>query len=135
VNARVRQLAATLGRPRALFSALWNQTNDHCIRGDHQRAQLLAAELGELGDTAGDVPMQVVSRITRSYICHVLGEFTTMRASVEEGLSLYDPRDRASYAELLPRDPGGQLRIYSSWVLTYLGFFDQASSENDVALD
>jgi tetratricopeptide (TPR) repeat protein len=136
MNARVRQLATTLDRPRALFSALWNQINDHLVlRGDSQRAQLLAAELCELGDTAGDVPMQVVSRITRQYICWVLGEFTAMRASGEEGLSLYDPADRASYAELLPQDPGVHLRIITSIALTLLGFFDQASFAKEAALD
>jgi predicted ATPase len=136
MNGRMRQLAATLGRPRAVFSALWNQINDHLVlRGDSQRAKLLAAELCELGDTAGDVPMQVVSRITRQYVCWVVGEFTAMRASGEEGLSLFDPADRASYAELLPQDPGVHLRIITSIALTLLGFFDQASFANEAALD
>jgi hypothetical protein len=72
---------------------------------------LLAAELCELGDAAGDAP---TSRITRQYICYILGEFTTARAYGEEAISLYDPADRASYAELLPQDPGVQLRITSS---------------------
>jgi predicted ATPase len=91
--------------------------------------------LRELGDTAGDVPLQVTSRITRQYICCDLGEFTTMRACGEEALSLYDPSDRASYAELLPQDPGVQLRITSSMGLTFLGFFDRASFEKEAALD
>jgi predicted ATPase len=135
MNARVRQLAATLGRPRALFSALWHQINGHVLRGELRRAQLLAIELCELGDTAGDVPMRVTSRITRSYVCHALGEFTTTRAYGEEALSLYDPIDRASYAQLLPQDPGVELRNFSSWVLTLLGFFDQGSFEKEAALD
>jgi class 3 adenylate cyclase/tetratricopeptide (TPR) repeat protein len=135
VSARARELASALNRPRALASALWGQINDHWARSDLQRAQSLAAELFELGDTADDVPTQVIGCITRGYICMSLGEFAMGRAYLEKGLALYDPADRASYAELLPQDARVQLGVNGAQILGPLGYFDQALFHSDAALD
>jgi class 3 adenylate cyclase len=60
-NARARELASALNRPRALLSALFGQWSDTFFnRADFKRARRIAAEMRELGDTAGDLPMQVL---------------------------------------------------------------------------
>jgi tetratricopeptide (TPR) repeat protein len=135
VNARARELASTLNRPRALFSALWGQINEHCVRGDLKRAQSLSLELLELGATAADVPMQVTSLITGGYICHFFGEFTKMSAYMEEALALYNPAERASYTGLLPQDPQVQLWATSALSLMLLGHLDQGLLRNHAAID
>jgi hypothetical protein len=56
VYSRARELASRLKRPHALLFALWGQFTDHWAQADLKRARRLAAELQELGDTAGDVP-------------------------------------------------------------------------------
>jgi hypothetical protein len=56
VNARARKLASTLNRPRALFSTLWDQVNDHIVRGDCKQTQPLAEELRELADPPATSP-------------------------------------------------------------------------------
>jgi predicted ATPase len=73
VHARARELASTLKRPRALLSALWGQIWDYYARGDLKEAQRLAEELLELGDSASDVPMQVIGRDAYSTLCIQLG--------------------------------------------------------------
>jgi len=102
VYSRARELASTLNRPRALLFALWGQWTDHWARADLQRARQLAAELRELGETTGDVLMQVMGCHAGGLTCLHLGEFTTGRAYLEKGLALYDPAHRPSYSELLP---------------------------------
>jgi tetratricopeptide (TPR) repeat protein len=132
---RARELALTLNRPRALLFALWGQFMDTWARADLRPAQRLAAELRELGDTAGDVPMQVLGCTASGAACSFLGEFTAARPYVEKGLALYDPAHRPSYLELLSHDALGLLLFYSGWLLALLGHLDQALSQSAAALD
>jgi tetratricopeptide (TPR) repeat protein len=124
-----------LNRPRALLFALWGQIMDHWARADLKRARRLAAELRELGDTAGDVPMQVLGCTASGIVCLFLGEFTAARAYVEKGLALYDPAHRPSYLELLSYDVLVQLLVFSCWLLALLGHLDQALFHSAAALD
>jgi predicted ATPase len=73
--ARARQLASTLNRPRALLPALHGQFMDHWGRADLRRAQRVAAEMRELGDATGDVPMQVLGCDDGGFACFAVGEF------------------------------------------------------------
>jgi class 3 adenylate cyclase len=134
VHSRARELALTLNRPRALLFALWGQYRGHWARGDLKRAGQLATELRELGDTTGDVLMQVLGCDACGVTCHHLGEFTAGRAYAEKALALYDPAHRASYAELLSQDVQVQLRVHSNWLLARLGQLDQALFQRDAAL-
>src|SRR5206468_4968263 len=104
-------------------------------QGDLQQAQRRAAELRDLGETNADVPTQVLGWNGGGFTYWLLGAFTTGRAYLEKSLALFDPADRASYAELLPTDarvgPLGQL----SMVLACLGNLDQALRQRDAALE
>jgi tetratricopeptide (TPR) repeat protein len=135
VHARARELALTLNRPRALLFALWGQFSDHWARVDLKRMQRLAAELRGLGDTAGDVLMQMMGCQASGMTGFFLGEFTAGRAYLEKALALYDPAYRPSFSELLSHDARVFLRIYSSWLLACLGHLDQALLQRDAALD
>jgi tetratricopeptide (TPR) repeat protein len=132
--ARARELASTVNRSRGLLSALWGQFIDHWARADLKLAQQLAAELLELGDTAGDVVMQVMGWEARGLAAFSLGEFSSGRTCFEKGLALYDPANRLHYSELLAYDARVQLRGNFSWLLACLGDLDQALSQSDAAL-
>jgi len=132
---RARKLASTLSQPRALLFALWGQVTAHWARADLRRARRLAAEMRELGDTAGDVPMQVLGCEAGGMACFHLGEFTEGRAYLEKGLALYDPANRSSYEELLSYDALVLLRTVSSWLLACLGNIDQALFQREAALE
>jgi hypothetical protein len=67
-----------------------------------KQAQRLAAELRDLGETNADVPRQVLGWDAGGLTCWLLRAFTTGRVYLKKALALYDPADRASYAELLP---------------------------------
>jgi class 3 adenylate cyclase/tetratricopeptide (TPR) repeat protein len=135
VHSRTRALASTLNRPRALMFALWGQFVDHWAQADLKGAQRLAAELRELTDTVGDVPMQVMGWYASGITCFHLGEFTTAWAYMEKAVALYDPGYRASYGQLLAYDARVWLRIYVSWLLAFLGHLDQALFQRDAALE
>jgi class 3 adenylate cyclase/tetratricopeptide (TPR) repeat protein len=135
VCSRARELASTLNRPRELLFALWGQFTYLWARADLKEARQLAAELRELGQTTGDILMQVTGSDACAMAYFHLGEFTTGRAYVEKGLALYDPARRPSYSELLSNDARVRLRIYSCWLLGCLGYLDQALLQSDAALD
>jgi predicted ATPase len=135
VHSRARELALALKRPRALLSALWGQYWDHCARADLKRARRLAAELRELGDTTGDIPIQVMGCVADGHLCLLLAELTASRSYLEKGLALYDPAHRPSYLELLPHDALVWLRALLPWVLACLGHLDRALFQQDAALD
>jgi tetratricopeptide (TPR) repeat protein len=134
VHSRARELALSLNRPRALLSVLWGQFSSHWARADLKRAQQLAADLRELGDTTSDVPAQVIGRIVSGLALLFLGEFISARPYFEQALALYDPAHRPSYSEVLAYDARVLLGIFSSWLLACLGHLDQALSERDTAL-
>jgi predicted ATPase len=135
VHSKARELALTLNRPRALLFALWGQFMDHWARTDLERARWLAAELRDLGDTAGDIPLQMLGRYAGGMACFHLGEFATGRGLVEKGLALCDPAHRPSYSEALVYDPLVSLRRRLSWLLALLGHLDSALFQSDAVLN
>jgi tetratricopeptide (TPR) repeat protein len=123
-------------RPRELLFALWSQWEDTMFgRAEFKRARRLAAEMRELGDTAGDVPMQVLGYFASADTSFWLGEFTAAPAYFEKALALYDPAHRPLYAAQLSFDAGVAMRINSCRPLACLGHLDQAFFQRDAALE
>jgi tetratricopeptide (TPR) repeat protein len=135
VYARVRELASTLKRSRALLFALWGEFTNHRAAADLKRARRLAAEMRQLGGTAGDVPTRVMAYDSSGLACFHLGEFTTGRAYLEKAFALYDPAHRPYYSELLSHNARVLVLVHSSRLLACLGHLDQALLQRDAALD
>jgi class 3 adenylate cyclase/predicted ATPase len=135
VHSRARELASTLNRPRTLLFALWGQFTEHWARADLRRARRLAVELRELGDTSGDILMQVMGCCASGIACFHIGEFTAGRAYFDNALALYDPAHRAFYSELLSHDIRVAVWINSSCLLACLGNLNQALFQSDAALE
>jgi len=136
VHSRARELASILNRPRALLFALWGQFMNHFARADLKQARRLAEELRELGDTAGDVLMQVMGSHAVGLACFQLGEFTAGRAYLDKGLVLVNPAHLGSIGQQLRvSDARIQIRIVSSRLLACFGHLDQALFHSDAALD
>jgi class 3 adenylate cyclase/tetratricopeptide (TPR) repeat protein len=123
-RARARELASTLNRPRALLFALHGQLTYHAYRGDLTRAQELAAELRELGESGGDAATQIIGCHISGFIYLEQGDFTAARAYLEAGLAQFDPA----------HDLLGALLNQSSQLLVALGDLDQGLSRRDAAL-
>jgi class 3 adenylate cyclase/tetratricopeptide (TPR) repeat protein len=135
VYSRAHELALAMNRPRELASILWGQCLNDFAQGDLPRAQRLAAGLRDLGEANADGPTQVLGWNAGGFAYVLVGAFTTGRAYLEKSLALYDPADRASYAELLPNDERVVLLGHLSMVLAFLGHLDQASRQGEAALE
>jgi predicted ATPase len=134
-HCRVRELASTLNRPRALLIALWGQFMDRWTQADLEGARRLAVELRELGDKASDIPMQVLGCNCAGLTYFCVGEFVAGRAQLEKAFALYDPAHRPYYAEVLPHDARVHLQRHSAWLLACLGHLDQAWLQCEAALE
>jgi tetratricopeptide (TPR) repeat protein len=134
VYSRARGLASALNRPGALLSVLWGQWIDDLAQSRVNRAQLLAAEMRELGEATGNVLAQVRACHVDAFTCFYRGEFAEGRAQFQKGLVLYDPAQRPSSTELVPIDDLVFLRAHSSFLLACMGYLDQALAERDTSL-
>jgi predicted ATPase len=134
VFSRARELASRLNRPRALLSILFGQLHDEWARADLQHSQRLATEIRELGDATNDIVVQVMGCQADGLLCFALGEFAAVRERLENGLALYDPAQRPTYAELVPFDLLVGMRVFLSLLLASLGHLDQALVQHDAAL-
>ena len=107
---------------------------NHLHRADTVQARQIAAELRQLGDMTGDIVARVMACRTIGYTSLVLGDFAAARAYFEEGIALYDPSKRRSYAALSPADTLTAILAFSSIALTCSGYIDQGRSYGDRAL-
>jgi hypothetical protein len=87
VHSRAPELALALNRPRPLLFALWGQFTENWARADLKQVQRLAAEMGDLGDAIGDVPMQVMGRYAGGMARFHLGQFTAARPYLERAFA------------------------------------------------
>ena len=85
-------------------------------------------KLGELGD---DAFTRVVAYRVSGATSLFLGDFPAARAYLAEGLELYDPAQRALYAELTSVDTRVALLGYLAQTLACCGYLDQARSRCD----
>ena len=131
---RARLLCDELKRPRKLLPILYGQWANSFVGADFDRAGQLATEILNLGEQADDVVTRVVGyRVTgsTSLFC---GDFPIARASLEEGLILYDQSQRVQYRGLTSVDTHVGLLTYLAPALACCGQLDQAVSLCDRAL-
>jgi predicted ATPase len=88
----------------------------------------------ELGDATADVPTQVLGRNAHALTCFTLGEFATGQDLLKEALALYDPAHRPVYLRAHVFDTLVMSQAHSAYVLTCLGYLDQALFQQEAAL-
>jgi predicted ATPase len=132
--ARARELCDRLNRPRKLLPILYGQFVHHALRADLDKAQQLATEMRRLGETQNDVVARVMAYRVSGYASLAFGDFVTARDYLERSLGLYNPTDRAIFAELTPQDIVPTLLSFLACALVCSGHLDQARSRRDAAL-
>ena len=99
-----------------------------------ERAQELAADIRQLGERQNDIVARVAACRASGSICLYIGDYAGARQYLERGLSLYDPIQRPSQAELAPADTFVSMSAFLFCVLTCSGYLDQGRSQRDLAL-
>ena len=131
---RARKLCDELKRPRKLLPILYGQWVNSFVGADLKRAEQFAAEMLKLGEQADDVITRVVGYRASGATSLFHGDFPVARASLEQGLELYDPAQRALYGDLTSVDTHVALLGYLAPALACCGQLDKARSVCDEAI-
>jgi class 3 adenylate cyclase/predicted ATPase len=135
---RAWALCDQLGRSAELLPVLRGLWNCYFVRGDFQRAHDLAEQLVGLAEEQGEPLRRALARRARGATLFVLGRFADATASLNEGIAIEDAveagDDLRAHLLLYTEHPGVVCRLYSAWVLWFLGFPDRALERVDSGL-
>ena len=131
---RARKLCRELDQPQELLPILYGQWINHAMRGEMDRAQQLAGEIGQLGEDGGDRFADLMGRWSGGFTSLHLGDFADARVHFEDGIALFDPVQRRQYLQLTPIDALVFLSTQLSLAQACLGFLDRARSRHDLGI-
>ena len=132
---RARRACDKLGQPPQLAAVLSGQWGYALISNKLQTASQLSAELLNLGLARGDRIWTFLGYRSSGVTDFGRGRFVEARTNLEQARRIYKPADQAAYAALGVQDARVVVTTYLSWILIYLGYFDQGRKMRDRAVD
>jgi len=120
---RARALCQQLGDTQQLFPVLVGLWNFYFVRGALQTACDLGEQLLALAESANDPVRRLRAHAALGEILFHMGQLLPARAHLEQGIALYVPQQRRSYAV---QTPTVACLAYAAWALWHLGHPDQA---------
>jgi predicted ATPase len=132
---RALELCRQVGGTPQLFPVLRGLWEFYEMRGELQTARELAEQLLTLIQNDQDPALLVIAHDVMGDTLFFLGEFTSAREHVEQGIALYDFQQHRSLAFLHGGyDPGMACLCYLAFALWHLGYPDQAVKQSQEAL-
>jgi class 3 adenylate cyclase/predicted ATPase len=135
---RAWALCDQLGRSAELFPVLRGLWNCYFVRGDFRRANELAEQLAGLAEEQEEPLRRALARRALGATKFVLGRFADATAALNEGIAIDDAMeagdDHRAHLLLYTERPGVVCRLYSAWVLWFIGFPDRALERVDSGL-
>jgi len=143
--ARARDLCKRLGQSRQLVSVMHGQWVQALMSNELVSARRQAAEVLELAERTNDDYWRWTGHRLLGTTSFPMGEFTAGHENFKHSLSLHEQvlgpardapaKDDAHAARLMALDENHVFElVYDSWILLYLGHFDQARRRRDQAL-
>jgi TOMM system kinase/cyclase fusion protein len=134
VYTRARALCQQVEETLQLFPALWGLWLFYIGRGEVRTARELGEQLLTLAQHAQDPALLVEAYHALGPSLFWLGELTTARAHLAQGIALYDPQQHRSGLLYGGHDPGVCCRLYGALTLWVLGYPDQARQHSHEGL-
>jgi predicted ATPase len=131
---RARELCERLGDGFQLFRALRGLRNYHLYRAEFEESHEICERLLSLARSSEDDVLLVQSHHAFGVTLIHLGEFAAAMEQCEQGMALYDPRQRHYHISDHMFDPEVALRCSGAWAQWFLGYPDQALSKIREAL-
>ncbi|MGE0825588.1 MAG: adenylate/guanylate cyclase domain-containing protein [Candidatus Binatia bacterium] len=131
VYARARELCRQIGETPLLFRVLGGLWTFHTARAEHKTACELGEQLLTVAQSAQDQSLLLRAHTMLGPSLFFLGDFSSAREQVEQGIALYGSQQYRSRALV---DPGVICLVYISWNLWYLGYPNQALEKSHEAL-
>jgi class 3 adenylate cyclase/tetratricopeptide (TPR) repeat protein len=131
---RARSLCESTGNRPELLAVLHGLWIHDLLCGRLHSAQARADALLEAAETADDPVWILIACRAQGVLNYALANFAKALEYLERGLALFDPARRPDYAQILVDDPRVLMRVYESWVRSYLGQQEPAFAIADEAL-
>jgi predicted ATPase/DNA-binding winged helix-turn-helix (wHTH) protein len=131
---RARELCERLGEGLQLFRALRGLRNYYLYRAELNASQEICERLLNLARSHEDDILLVQSHHASGVTLIHLGEFAAAMEHCEEGMALYDPRQRHYHISDHKFDPEVAFRCAGAWAQWFLGYPNQALSKIREAL-
>ncbi len=132
---RARRACDRLGEPPQLAAVLSGQWAYSLISNNLPTASRLSAELLDRGRARQDRIWTFLGHRSSGVTEFARGRFVEARANLEEARRIFQPTDQAAYSALGVQDARVVVTTYLSWVLIYLGYFDQGRRMRDRAVN
>lgn len=126
VYARARELSQQIGETPQLFPVLRGLGGFYLARADFQTAHKLGEQCLRLAQSMQDPALLLHAHYLQGATLFCLGDIVLAREHVEQGFSLYNPRQHSSHTLLYGQDPGVACLFWTAWALWFLGYQDQA---------
>ncbi|MCI0420029.1 MAG: hypothetical protein L0312_12535, partial [Acidobacteria bacterium] len=123
---RARELCEQLGERVQLFRTLRGLRNVYLFQARSKTALEICEQMLSLARSASDADLLVQAHASTSVILFHLGEFAAARDHFEQGLALFDQRQRHVHLSQYGHDPGASLQCAGAWALWFLGYPDQS---------
>jgi predicted ATPase len=126
--ARARELCehAYAGNTLQLFQVLLGLRRYYLHRGELGTAHQMGDQLLSLAHSIQDPTYLSRAHMMHGETLYRLGEFAQVRDHCQQGIAVYDPRQRRSHVFLFGNDSGIGCRIFEALALWHLGYPDQA---------
>ncbi|MCI0389146.1 MAG: AAA family ATPase [Acidobacteria bacterium] len=131
---RARELCERLGEGLQLFRVLRGLRNYYLFRAEFKVSHEICERLLSLAQSNADDVLLVQSHHALGVALIHLGEFAAAMEHFEQGLALYNPRQRHYHISDHRFDPEAALRCAGAWAQWFLGYPDQALNKIREAL-
>lgn len=124
--ARARALCQQIGDTPQTFPVLWGLAQFYLVRAEYETARGMAEQLLRLAHQQQNPALLLEAHRLLGGILYLLGELTSARAHLEQGMGLYDRQQHRSHAFLYGNDPAVVCLSSVALALWHLGYPDQA---------
>jgi class 3 adenylate cyclase/tetratricopeptide (TPR) repeat protein len=133
---RALALSESLQNRKAQFLILMGLALFYYVRADLRVLKEIAAKVRDLAKTSDQVGMDLIAERLFGYAFANSGELDAARASFDRVIESYDIQLHGHYA---PQSGGSDMGVaslmYGGWVISMLGYLDQANARYAMALE
>jgi predicted ATPase len=124
--ARAQALCQQIGDTPQTFPVLWGLAQFYLVRAEYGTARDLGEQLLRLANRRQDPALLLEAHRLLGGVLYLLGELTSARAHLEQGMGLYDRQQHRSHTFLYGHDPAVVCLSIVALALWHLGYPAQA---------
>lgn len=121
---RAHDLSQKTGNNMQLSQALYGLWSFHIVRAECEKARELGEQCLAIAQSVGDAELLIEAHAALGSALYSLGKFVQARTHLEQGIALYDPYRRRSFA--ISIDSAVFCTSFAAQVMWYLGYPEQA---------